>query len=212
MGMSYTTVIPTRGDRHHYLLPLVDVLSPRNTIIIHTDPGSKHIPGATNVDDYAPVNIHRWWNTGISLAEDDYVAVLNDDLTIAHETLPALAHMLDRTGATLAHHHPNGAHHYQGLGQTDGVPLILIHGWCWMLNKTHGILPDTRYRWWYGDNDLALRALRDGHGIATTAHAPPVHHHPNKNTSGNPDLQKLADADRLVYEQTHRGVKHPTPS
>lgn len=212
-AVSFTAVITTKGERHHYLEPMASVIGPRNTIIVHTDPGSKHIRGARNVDDYGPVNIQRWWNTGIALSEDNYVAVLNDDLTITHETLPALAHMLDRTGATLAHHDPEGAHHYQGL---DRVPppgqVVRITGWCWMLNRAHGILPDTRYRWWFGDNDLALRALRDGHGIATTAHGTPVHHHPNNYTSRSPELQALADADRATYEQTHRGVEQPTPS
>jgi GT2 family glycosyltransferase len=198
--MAWTAVIPTRGDRNHLLLPMVHVLGARNCIIIHTAPTSRHVPGAVNIDDYGPINIHRWWNTGIRTATTDLVAVLNDDLVVNELTVPALAQALTDTGATLAFHDKTSGHYTEIVDRGGVVP---VRGWCWTLNREHGVTPDERYRWWYGDNDLALRAIRDGHGIATTPLGEPRHLHANQHTQRNHDLLALTEQDKRTYYTLH---------
>lgn len=102
--------------------------------------------------DYGPPNIHRWWNRGIDYAElygADIVIVVNDDI-VCHEPLTKLAAAIRATGATLAQ---------------PATPAMT--GWCFALNLAHGIRPDDRYQWWFGDNDLWLRAKREGKGVVS---------------------------------------------
>lgn len=202
--MAWTVVIPTSGDRSQLLLPMVHTLGARNCIIIHTAPTSRHVPGAGNIDDYGSTNIHRWWNTGIRAATTDFVAVLNDDLIVNELTVPALAQTLVDTGATLSFHDKTSAH-YEAYDEGGFVPA---RGWCWALNRSHGVLPDEDFRWWYGDNDLALRAIRDGNGVATTPLGQPQHVHPNEHTRRNRGLMSLAEQDRRTYHLRH--VSKPT--
>ena len=99
--------IPTAGDRTDLLNGLIaDSGLPRSQIIIiATRPALTFPEGIRVIEDLGPPNIQRWWSLGIAAAEDlgaTTVAVLNDDVRITPETLPALDAALRETGAAIA--------------------------------------------------------------------------------------------------------------
>ena len=134
-------------------------------IIVHTSPDSTDIEGQINLrDDGGDVNIQRWWNLGIREAERrgaEVVVLANHDIVPADDK--QLPHMVDRlrdTGATIAMY-----------GRSDVEPEI-VHpgkirrtGHAFALNLRHGIRPDERFRWYYGDTFMELQARLQGAGV-----------------------------------------------
>lgn len=113
------------------------------------------------------------WNLGLRFAYGDvpdylhrpgppadYVAVLASD-TIGHPgSLPTLAAMMATQGWTMAGPDLTG-------GPTRTLPpertqYDRVPGGCFMLDARHRLLCDDRYRWWFGDDDLEVRARRLG--------------------------------------------------
>lgn len=186
--MTTWLVIPT-GLRHHYLPAMVDNAGiPPDRIVIVATRGLEPPLDVTVLHDDGPVNIQRWWNTGIDYAERHgatHVAVFNDDLRITPDVIPAMRAELDSSGASIC---------YVG----HGIPVPALTGWAFMLNLTHGLRPDERYRWYYGDNDLHKRAIA-GRGI-TAITAQVDHVHPGESTQHDPELLALSAADRITFE------------
>jgi hypothetical protein len=191
----YGIVIPTRGHRDHYIDAIItNAALPASHVIITTN-SADYADAWTRTDatlivDLAPINIHRWWNTGLNaLAAQGatYGAVLNDDVSITPDSITRMRDALERTGATLAH---------------PGRPGELV-GCAWVLNLTHGIRCDERYQWWYGDNQLWLDAER-AHGVIDVQGTGIEHHEPNANTTNSPALQALAEQDARTW--AHRSV------
>jgi GT2 family glycosyltransferase len=192
-------VIPTRGDHPELLRAIVATSGlPADRVVIidtHGSNGNGMDAGsvkqwATVITDTGEVNIHRWWNAGINLLAErgcDRVAVLNDDLVIAPDTLPKMARALG--SATLA-----------VTGNEDGTTLGAGH--CWMLNVGHGVRPDESFRWWCGDLQLWADAERAG-GVVRVPEAWCLHLHANEATDASPDLQALAEADGALYDSRH---------
>jgi GT2 family glycosyltransferase len=183
-------VIPTRGDHPELLRAIVATsgLPPEMVVIVDTVGGAQplDLPDATVVVDTGPLNIHRWWNAGIDLLAQrgcTRVAVLNDDVVIAPDTLPKMARALG--SATLA------------LASEEGTS-----GHCWMLNTGHGVRPDESYRWYSGDLQLCADAS-DAGGLVRVPDAWCLHLHATKSTESNPVLSALAEADDALYDERH---------
>jgi hypothetical protein len=183
-------VIPTRGDHPDLLRAIVATsgLPPERIVIVYTgDPTDELDLPVTRITDTADANIHRWWNAGIDrLVEQGCtrVAVLNDDLVIAPDTLPRLARGLG--GATLA------------LATEEGAS-----GHCWMLNTEHGVRPDESYRWYSGDLQLLADAQTKGNGVVRVPEAWHLHLHGAEATVASPELRALAAADDDLYDERH---------
>lgn len=198
--------IPTAGTKPQFLNPLIDAMGlPReNIIVVVTRPNLELPEGCTVVEDLGPINIQRWWTRGIEEARArgaTKVAVCNDDLVIGASTMHDLAAALDRTGAAIAS--PHRADKRPGLHRGRLVPYSpVLWGCLWMLNISSGLMPDTNYRWWYGDNDLDIRARRDFRGIASVV-TEFEHKDAGGHTSTSPELQALATADQLRYESEY---------
>jgi hypothetical protein len=111
------------------------------------------------------------------------VAVLNDDVVIAPDTLPRLVRGL--AGATLAL-------------LDDGGPS----GHCWVLNVTHGVRPDESFRWYCGDFQLIADASA-ARGVVRVPDAWCLHLTPTKATTASPELAALAAADDALYDSRH---------
>jgi len=156
------------------------------------------------VEDFAEPNIQRWWLRGIELAEQlgaTKIAVSNDDVSIDAETLPLLANALTETQAAIAS--PSRPPFRDGLHKRWLIPYEpRLWGSLWMLDVHSDLRPDTRYRWWYGDNDLDIRARRDYGGVVlapVTFH----HHHPGEGTSKSPQLEALTRLDAARFESQY---------
>lgn len=199
--------VPTAGNRPELLSALIRDcgLSPERIIVIATRPGVVVPENVVIVEDLASPNIQRWWNLGIEEAERrgaEFVAVINDDVCLERETLPQLARALSETTAAVAS--PRREPYRDGLHTGPLVPYSpRLWGSLWMLKLSSGLRPDTRYVWWYGDNDLDIRARRRHGGVVLV----PVaydHVHPGEGTSKSPELQAQTQRDAETFERQYR--------
>jgi hypothetical protein len=199
--------IPTAGTRRDLLNQLVtDSGLPReNIVIVTTKPGIEIPEGTRRIEDFGELNIQRWWSRGIEHAERfgaKHVAVVNDDVSLDRETLPLLSQALTSTGAAIAS--PSRKPFRNGLHKGRLVPYEpRLWGSLWMLNVASGLRPNQTYRWWYGDNDLDIRARKRFGGVVLV----PVtfeHHHPGEQTGQLTDLQTLTDQDARLFEMQYR--------
>jgi hypothetical protein len=164
--------------------------------VVVTAPDVRPPVGCLVLPDFGAINIHRWWLRGIMAAVDHgarYVAVINDDVLLDADTLPTLVAALEETGAAIAS--PGGDVHV--TDPNPGLPMTLV-GSCYVLDTATGLRPDQRFRWWFGDNFLDLRARRDFGGVVTRRCY--FHHlEPNRLTAANPELQRLAEQDERTW-------------
>ena len=193
--------VPTAGAHPELLEALIRDcgLPPEHIVVVETAPGVALSEGVVRIECHGPPRIQHWWTLGINEAESrgaTAVAVLNDDITL--NTLPLLYEALSRTGAAIAS--PSRP------GVRDGVhrrPLIpyepRLWGSIWMLDLATGLRPDSRYIWWYGDNDLDLRARRH-HGGVVLVPVEYEHVHPSTATFRSPELLAIAERDGQRFE------------
>jgi GT2 family glycosyltransferase len=184
--------IPT-GGRDQYLEDIVDNSGiPRERIVIVNTDANKLLEGVHNLWDFDEVNIHRWWNKGINFAKErgaKYVAVLNDDLALEDNPLNTIANAMEETKSAIGFSYPHTGH---------------ICGYCYILNVETGLMPDESYRWWFGDNDLYLRAKKFGGSVGVLAKV--RHLHGNELTSINHKLLAQTEEDKkLFYSRLEAG-------
>lgn len=197
-------VVPTAGTRAGLLEALVtDSGLPRDqVVVVATDPFAAWPDGVHHIGDDGPANIHRWWNTGIRFAEErgaTVAVVANDDIVIAEQTIPDLVAALSSTGAALA----SPTSRWPGITLHVGPcatwpPDRVLDGALWALDLSTGLRPDETYSWWFGDNDLDLRARLHHGGVATVATAY-RHVHPSEATFASPALMALTRADESLF-------------
>ena len=199
--------VPTAGNRSDLLNRLVrdSGLPPDRVIIIATREGVNPPPGTVKVEDFGEPNIQRWWSQGIQTAQDagaTHVAVVNDDVTVDANTLPRLSQALERTGAAIAS--PSRPPFKDGLHRGRLLPYEpRLWGSLWVLNLAKDLRPDPRYQWWYGDNDLDIRA-RQSHGGVVLESVTFQHHHPGEGTGQSPVLEALTHQDAVLFESQYQ--------
>lgn len=167
-------VVPTLGTRDATLLPLLEGAG-MPAVVVCTGPASpsyyrraRYHEGFGVVESFSAaggiaMNIQRWWNDGIDLAVShgaDAVVVVNDDVAAAPGALLELAAHIE-AGEPQAPMlvWPDDPEHARGR-------VTSMSGWCWAIDP-HRIRPDESFQWWYGDNDLELRAraMRPDSGV-----------------------------------------------
>lgn len=184
---SVGVVIPTKGDHPDLLAGIVAASGlPPERVVIVANGGARVDPSipATWVADDGPLNIHRWWNTGIDLLAErgcTRVAVLNDDLIISPDTLPRLWRGMGSATLALA---------------TDEGPS----GHLFMLDLGHGVRPDEAYAWYCGDLQLIADASA-ARGVVRVPEAWHVHLHATEATESSAELVTLAAADDALYDE-----------
>lgn len=176
--------IPTRFDRPT-VVPLVESASQVATVIlVHTEPGHPDLPNAVNVHDYSR-SIQHWWNTGLDLC-DGPTLVLNDDIVAAPSDLQLMFDALaDNDIVYLAGHRIGHA-----------TPLT---GWCYGI-RPDVIRPDNAFGWWYGEDDLYRRAVRDGLTVAAL-NIPTIEHHRMEAAFAHPEHAQMASEDAVLFAQ-----------
>lgn len=195
--------VPTAGNRSHLLEALVEdsALPRERIIIIATKPGVRGPEGTVTIEDFDPPNIQRWWNRGIEESQRrgaTAVAVVNDDISLAPETLQSLHERLESTRAAIAS--PSRPEFPTGLHKRPLVPYApRLWGSLWLLRLDSGLRPDPNYVWWYGDNDLDIRARRN-HGGVVLVDVEYQHLHPGEGTSASVELQAQAAIDAQRFE------------
>lgn len=198
--------IPTAGSRPELLASLINDcgLPLEQVIIVVTRPGVSLPEGVIIIEDFDSPNIQRWWATGIREAERrgaTSVAVVNDDICLTPQTLTTLDDALARTGAAIAS--PSRAPFRDGLHKRPLIPYEpRLWGSLWLLRLDSGLRPDERYVWWYGDNDLDIRARRE-HGGVVLESVHYEHLHPGEGTAKSPELQAQSDRDAQTFERQY---------
>jgi hypothetical protein len=164
--------------------------------------------------------IYRMWNAGVRLAKieaADFVAVLNDDITILPGTLPLMAEALadPRVGAV----YPDVR---VPLGSLPARPLILqatsgtwgaggMTGFCFMFRGQPEFpyypLFDEAYSWWYGDDDFEERVRGAGRRDVCRIVGLPIGHAADGSAGRVMDeLGPLIAADRALWDSRHAAV------
>jgi hypothetical protein len=197
--------IPTANSRPQLLSQLLaDCGLPAEQIILIATRPNLDLPPAVVVEDLGAPNIQRWWHLGIEEAAArgaTAVAVANDDLRLGPTTLTELHRALVDSGAAVAT--PSRPPRKDRLHKGSLVPYSpRIWGSLWMVNVASGLRPDPRYIWWYGDNDLDIRARRDYGGIVSV----PVdweHLHGGEGAGGNSQLMEQTQFDALTFQQDY---------
>ena len=201
--------LPTAGSHPELMARLVSDcgLPADRVVIVATRPEVEVPDGCVRVDDFGEVNIQRWWSAGIDEAVRrgaTAVAVVNDDLSLEPQTLPRLHDALIARGAAIAS--PSRPPRRDRLHRGPLVPYApRIWGCLWVLDVNCGLRPDERYRWWYGDCDLDIRARRD-HGGVVSVDVPYAHLHSGEGTGRSSALTALADLDALTYQADYARI------
>jgi hypothetical protein len=71
-----------------------------------------------------------------------------------------------------------------------------------VLRLDSGLRPDERYIWWYGDNDLDIRARRRYGGVVLSD-VEYEHMHPGEGTAKSLELQAQSDRDAQRFEHQY---------
>ena len=198
--------VPTAGTRPNLLTALVRDcgLPQENVVIVSTRPEAKTPKGVRVVEDFGPPNIQRWWNRGLDESQKrgaTVVAVVNDDIALTPRTLPKLYRELICTEAAIAS--PMREEFGVGLHTRPLIPYApRLWGSLWMLRLDSGLRPDESYVWWYGDNDLDIRARKSFGGVLSVD-VEYRHVHPGEGTALNPHLQVQSDRDGELFESQY---------
>jgi hypothetical protein len=187
----FSVVVPTNGESA-MLLPLLDAVGPRGLpVVVWTTaepiPEEIELRRAARrllvVVDAGSLNIQRWWNNGIRAAGRPVAVVVNDDVRWGPGDPEAMA---DLRGATLS--------------------MVAGHrmtGWCFGVDTRHGILPDERFQWWYGDDDILLRAKEEGAGVRWVE-GTRIQHAGTRGLT-HPDLAHITARDRRQFDRKRAG-------
>jgi hypothetical protein len=200
--MTLFATIPSRGDDPHLLESIVkdSGISPGRFVIVRTRKDTPTPEGVHVIDDFGSINIQRWWNNGIKdcvARGARNVVVANDDIEINEGTFAALDRALHDSAATLAC--PGSRSEYT----TSSLPAMTkLTGALWAVNATHGLLPDERYLWHFGDDDLDIRARRSFNGIFT-AEVHYKHLSPGVATNTSPELLRLIEFDLRTFRNQY---------
>ena len=200
--MKLFATIPTRGDNPEILENIVNDsgLPPDQFVIVRTRKDAPVPEGVNVMDDFGSINIQRWWNTGIQSCVErgaQNVVVANDDIEIDKETFGTLSSALHANKATLAC--PGSAEEHKNSPLPAMRKLV---GSLWVVNPNHGLFPDERYRWYYGDDDLDIRARRKFNGIVLTdVHY--IHLTPGASTTSSPELLELLSSDLATFRRQY---------
>lgn len=164
------------------------------------------------VDPQQPPNLSRLWNRGIEWAA--YRArengatrwdtlVLNDDFIAGPHFVERLQNALRADHAVVASPYVFGSGNservdvYQRTGTLQGQTTKMA-GFAFMIRGESGLRLDERFRWWYGDDDLAQQACAAGgrvvvHGLTWD------HRRPDQQTYARSELMEQAGRDRYAF-------------
>jgi GT2 family glycosyltransferase len=206
--------VPTR-DRHADLADCLKAIGRQVDMVIVVDTGStppiKAEDYGPNVrvlyTDPEPVNLSRWWNLGAEVAasyaggEPFDLAYVNDDAVVPDGWLEAVAAAMREHGGAA------------GCSAGDLISAPLVHrepgpvdvwlrlaGHAFVLRGEVGLRADERFRWWFGDSDLDMKARLSG-GTVIVPGYPVEHRHPNEQMMARPELMAQTRRDETAFRE-----------
>lgn len=188
MSSNRFVVIPTRFNRPT-LPPLIEACRQVATVVlVHTEPGHVPVRGTVKVDDSDSLSIQHWWNAGLDRCTGPTL-VLNDDIVATPVHLQELFDALDTADLVYV------------AGHRIGHPTPLT-GWCYGLHPNK-IRPSNDFQWWYGDDDLYYRALRDGLTVSSVD-VPGIEHDRGEAAFENPVHAAMVQQDHDLFVERWR--------
>ena len=155
-------------------------------------------------------SIYRMWNAGVEMAKGDYIAILNDDITILPGTLPLMARILE-TQPRLGVVYPDRWAPLEG-GLPEKVQIQLsegsgrvggMTGFCFMFRKDLGVPFDERYGWWFGDDQFEFDVRAKGLTVGRVNGLPLSHQESTSAERRKDELGLLIRADQQLWRQEH---------
>lgn len=155
--MKIAAVIPTLGERLE-LTPLVKQLTAEQVdCIVLASQGE---------------NLHRLWNQGAHIAKDlrgaDFIAILNDDITLPDNTLKTIAQAMETNNFDCMGVDPKAEFGIDGnlesieITGNVGVLMTEVTTWCFVVRASAWQEIDEQYEWWYGVGDLFTKIVEAG--------------------------------------------------
>ena len=186
-------VIPI-GTREKYLQNVINKLHKYHgrIIIVNNVPGYTKFENVIHIEDFAGININRWWNNGIKVAESNgatHVYIVNDDVDFEDTFVEKMyAEMIK-----------------QDLYVMDTSNTKNNGGSSWMLKLDSGLRLDEDFRWWYGDTSLYENAEKIG---KARKHFDPsfIHFEPNGHAGVSKEFQDIIAQDIETYKRK-KGAK-----
>lgn len=172
-------------------------------------------------DPEQPPNLSRLWNTGIKVAQtlqgwnadeanaglDFFIAIINDDVIVPPGWM---GYVVDNM---MVHDASAGCistfTNFAGLKTRPPVNAYdRLTGWAFVLDGEDGILANEELRWWYGDNDIDMKARARGGTLILPPRIEqvgvPNNRHANLSTTGI--LAEQAGRDRALFESIYGPV------
>ena len=211
MTRNLYAVIPS-GHRPKDLANIVhDIVDTGGVRVIIVDTGYDRItishPEVVVLQDREkPINIQRWWNTGlrsvyfyqdqVAPGAEFTVAVLNDDVRVPRGFVHRLDEALQLDGAAAACPAPGLRTPSWKVDGLENAPRMT--GFAFALRGSLKLQADEDFVWWYGDNDLDWRC-RDLGGVVHVGGAWEgfAHLYPDSTTVG--ELAEQAGRDRETF-------------
>ena len=162
-------------------------------------------------------SLYHLWSLGVQDAIEvgaEYIAVLNDDITILPGTLEWMANRLQYSPSTGVVYPNHSRRTSEGLGSQHCTPTAStwgaggMTGFCFMFRANLGIPFDESYHLWYGD-DAFEEAVRAKGLLVARIDGLPIDHTPNGSTSRLPEAAELIARDRLRWDTRQRNTVQP---
>jgi hypothetical protein len=158
-------------------------------------------------DGEQPPNLSRLWNVGLDIAAQLHrntpkydVAVLNDDAVPPPGWWDAVSGAMRREDCAAGSSDPfdqyTGEVTVVHRGDAPMSVATRLAGWAFILRGELGLRLDERLRWWYGEDELSLRAREQG-GVVHVGGFPVPNTGANTSTVGV--LAEQAGRDRRTF-------------
>jgi hypothetical protein len=181
-------VIPI-GSREQYLPNVIAKLHKYHgrIVIVNNKPGYTKFDNVNHIEDFAGININRWWNNGIKYAESNgakYVYIVNDDVDFPDDFVEKMYQAMVDSNLDVLDTENTG----NGGGSS------------WMLRLDSGLRLDEDFNWYYGDTSLYEQA--DANGKAGRIFNNDfIHFEPDGYVDVSEEFQRLIEQDYITYKR-----------
>jgi hypothetical protein len=181
-------VIPI-GSREQYLPNVIAKLHQYHgrIVIVNNKPGYTKFDNVNHIEDFAGININRWWNNGIKYAESNgakYVYIVNDDVDFPDDFVEKMYQAMVDSNLDVLDTENTG----NGGGSS------------WMLRLDSGLRLDEDFNWYYGDTSLYEQA--DANGKAGKIFNNDfIHFEPDGYVDVSEEFQRLIEQDYITYKR-----------